>query len=51
VQMEPALESHLFKFVSLAPSLAFLIHLTDHLQGGSVGEEALVAPSRISSAR
>jgi len=40
--MEPALESHLSKFVSLVPSLALLIHLADHPQGGPVGEEALV---------
>jgi len=40
--MEPALESHLSKFVSLVPSLALLIHLADHPLGGPVGEEALM---------
>jgi len=41
--MEPALESHLSKFVSLVPSLALLIHLADHPPGGPVEEETLVA--------
>lgn len=41
--MEPALESHLFKFVSLVPSLALLIHFADHPPGGPVGAGALKA--------
>lgn len=41
--MEPATESHLSKYVSLVPSLALLIHLADHPEGGPVGEGSLIA--------
>ncbi|ODB98675.1 hypothetical protein A3196_15485 [Candidatus Thiodiazotropha endoloripes] len=36
--MHPALEAHLAKYRSLAPSLALLCHLIDNPQGGAVSE-------------
>jgi len=38
--MPPALEAHLAKYRSLAPSLALLCHLVDNPQGGSVNEDS-----------
>lgn len=40
--MPPALESHLAKYRSLVPSLALLIHLADHPEGGPVNHDALL---------
>jgi putative DNA primase/helicase len=40
--LPPALESHLAKHRSLAPSLALLCHLADNAQGGPVGKPSLV---------
>ncbi len=39
--MPPALESHLAKYRSLAPSLALLFHLADQPSGGPVGKRSL----------
>ncbi len=40
--LPPAMESHLAKYRSLAPSLALLFHLADNAQGGPVGKPSLV---------
>ena len=41
-ELHPALEAHLAKYRSLAPSLALLFHLADNPTGGPVGVESLV---------
>ena len=41
-ELHPALEAHLAKYRSLAPSLALLFHLADNPEGGPVGVPSLV---------